>query len=273
MSDQAFASALAGGLGSVLSLAMTYPLDQLRTVQQSKGGTMAEASSRLLEEHGWRGFYKGLKSGLMAMGMSWTTYYYFFTLLQSRAKAALTAEEYLSEISNLWIATQAGVITCTTMEPFWTINTRQKLTAASHAGTEEAGMLAVGKQIVTEEGVGKLFGGLLPSLLLVSNPAIQFMLVEWIKRSIPALANSPFLMGAFTKFVATVLTYPLQTLKTVLQTKPGATPKKLKGPYDGLSTKLFGTVLTSAFMFLFHSMLLKLTLRLVAGKNRLLGGR
>ena len=37
-------------------------------------------------------------------------------------------------------------------------------------------------QIVRQEGVGALWNGTFPSLLLVLNPAIQFMIYEGLKR-------------------------------------------------------------------------------------------
>lgn len=39
-------------------------------------------------------------------------------------------------------------------------------------------------QIASEEGVGALWNGTLPSLLLVLNPAIQFMIYEGLKRQL-----------------------------------------------------------------------------------------
>lgn len=37
-------------------------------------------------------------------------------------------------------------------------------------------------QIITNEGVGTLWNGTLPSLILVLNPAVQFMIYEAMKR-------------------------------------------------------------------------------------------
>lgn len=39
-------------------------------------------------------------------------------------------------------------------------------------------------QIISDEGVGALWNGTLPSLLLVLNPAIQFMIYEGLKRQL-----------------------------------------------------------------------------------------
>jgi len=301
-SATAFASSLAGGLASVMSLSLTYPLDQLRTVQQAKGTSIGESFSTLYGTDGWKGFYKGLSSGLVAMGLSWATYYYFFSLFQLRARLQFGSKT-LSDFTNLRIATQAGVIVCVLMEPVWVVNTRQKL--AAKADPDDPGLSILGQllHLLRTEGIAKLYGGILPSLLLVTNPALQFMTAEWL-RQIPALCDKNFLLGALSKLVSTVITYPIQTVKTKLQkssTKPVDPPRERTfsklllvedqqqtspvgggGPpasppvhhkrtlleqflrlYRGMSVKMVGTVLTSAFMFLFHSILVRITLPLI----------
>lgn len=66
-----------------------------------------------------------------------------------------------------------------------------------------------------EEGAGALWSSTLPSIILVSNPSIQFMVYEALKRRCETLnialsAGTIFSLGAISKCVATVLTYPLQ---------------------------------------------------------------
>ena len=64
----------------------------------------------------------------------------------------------------------------------------------------------------------------MPSLMLVTNPAIQFMTYESIKRRVLASfggAQPPawifFIIGAIAKAVATAMTYPLQLVQTKLR--------------------------------------------------------
>jgi len=77
-----------------------------------------------------------------------------------------------------------------------------------------------------QEGVTSLWNGTIPSLILVSNPAIQFMTYEAIKRRLCALCDKQqlsglayFFVGAVAKAVATVLTYPLQLVQTKLRVR------------------------------------------------------
>lgn len=73
------------------------------------------------------------------------------------------------------------------------------------------------------EGVSKLWSGAVSSLVLVSNPAIQFMIYESVKRRVTNVTGSNpsawvyFTIGAFAKTVATALTYPLQLVQTKLR--------------------------------------------------------
>ena len=65
--------------------------------------------------------------------------------------------------------------------------------------------------------------------MLVSNPAIQFMVYEFLKRRTMGVAEDGnvnkkeltaityFLMGALAKTVATVFTYPLQLVQSKLR--------------------------------------------------------
>jgi hypothetical protein len=77
-----------------------------------------------------------------------------------------------------------------------------------------------------QEGVTSLWNGTIPSLILVSNPAIQFMTYEAIKRRLHAVCEKQqlsglvyFFVGAVAKAVATVLTYPLQLVQTKLRVR------------------------------------------------------
>jgi hypothetical protein len=81
-------------------------------------------------------------------------------------------------------------------------------------------------KIAQQEGVTSLWNGTIPSLILVSNPAIQFMTYEAIKRRLHAICDKQhlsglvyFCVGAVAKAVATVLTYPLQLVQTKLRVR------------------------------------------------------
>ena len=70
------------------------------------------------------------------------------------------------------------------------------------------------------EGYEKLWGGILASLILVSNPAIKFTAYEYLKRILLPPTESQlspakaFFIGALASAIATVITYPIQVVQT-----------------------------------------------------------
>ena len=81
--------------------------------------------------------------------------------------------------------------------------------------------------IARTEGVAALWAGALPSLVLVTNPAIQFMIYEMLKRRVQRWQNTDkvkgstaLLLGAISKSLSTVLTYPLQVVQSKLRVSP-----------------------------------------------------
>ena len=71
------------------------------------------------------------------------------------------------------------------------------------------------------EGLSALWSSTLPSLILVSNPSIQYMVYEALKRrcaylGVPLSSGTVFTIGAVSKCVATVLTYPIQVRTSII---------------------------------------------------------
>ncbi|RVW41323.1 Peroxisomal nicotinamide adenine dinucleotide carrier [Vitis vinifera] len=81
------------------------------------------------------------------------------------------------------------------------------------------------QEVYGEAGVRGFWKGVLPTLIMVSNPSIQFMLYETMlkklrkrrasqkKDSGGITASEIFLLGALAKLGATVVTYPLLVVK------------------------------------------------------------
>lgn len=80
------------------------------------------------------------------------------------------------------------------------------------------------------EGLTSLWKGLSSSLILVLNPIIQFVIYEQLKKVIPVDKESKlydlviFLIGAISKMISTLCTYPL----TVIRTKQHISVEKKK---------------------------------------------
>ncbi|KAK2160776.1 hypothetical protein LSH36_127g12005 [Paralvinella palmiformis] len=71
-----------------------------------------------------------------------------------------------------------------------------------------------------KEGISALWSGTVPSIILATNPAVQFMVYEALKRRIQGQGKQKnlasltyFAMGAVSKMAATIVTYPLQVVQ------------------------------------------------------------
>lgn len=183
-----------------------------------------------------------------------------------------------SVVLDLIFGMLAGVVNVLSTTPFWVVNNRLKLVATNGLDTVPYANLLEGLIYVgNTEGFAGLWAGTVPSLMLVINPAIHFMVYEALKRRVLARYNSIsgwgfFGIGAVAKAVATVLTYPLQLVQTKLrrgsyhdETNGDHLPKNVnvlqlilfelkhngfKGLFRGMEAKLMQTVLTAALMFL-----------------------
>jgi len=108
--------------------------------------------------------------------------------------------------------------------------------------------------------------GLLASIVLCSNPAIQFVSYERLKRyhagrRVKITQVEAFVMGAIAKAIATIVTYPYQVVQSRLrmQENQSTSPQAclwdiienegVIGLFSGMGTKMIQTVLNSAIMF------------------------
>lgn len=142
------------------------------------------------------------------------------------------------------------------------------------------------REVYDEAGITGFWKGVIPTLIMVSNPSMQFMLYETMltklkkKRALKGSNNvtalETFLLGAVAKLGATVTTYPLLVVKSRLQAKQVTTGDKrqqykgtldailkmiryegLYGFYKGMSTKIVQSVLAAAVLFMIKEELVK----------------
>lgn len=269
--------AISGAAGSVVAMGTLFPLDTVKSRLQLEEGREAKHTLAMIHDlvvkEGPLTLYRGMVPVLQSLCASNFVYFYtFHGLKMLKSKRNQTAG------NDLMVASIAGIVTVLTTTPLWVVNTRLKMRGigqGSERNNNEYNTLLDGLiQICKYEGLGKLWAGTLPSLMLVTNPAIQFMTYESIKRRITATlqgAQPPawmfFAIGAVAKTISTALTYPLQLVQTKLRhghKYPNLPPdagtleilmyilKKqgVAGLYKGMEAKLLQTVLTTALMFL-----------------------
>jgi hypothetical protein len=121
----------------------------------------------------------------------------------------------------LLLGAVAGALAQIFTIPVSVCTTRQQ----TQLGEERKGLIATAKEVISEDGITGLWRGLKPSLVLVVNPAITYGLFERFKEVMYPTANrltpgQSFMVGAASKTVATIVTYPYIMAKVRMQYKP-----------------------------------------------------
>ena len=121
--------------------------------------------------------------------------------------------------------------------PIWVVNTRM---TARKSDADEAlpgakpakapttlGTLAA---IIKDEGFARLFAGVMPALVLVINPILQYTFFEQMKNMIAkkrrVTPTDAFYLGALGKLLATSITYPYITVKSRMHVAGRDGPKE-----------------------------------------------
>ncbi|GAA0147562.1 transporter [Lithospermum erythrorhizon] len=163
------------------------------------------------------------------------------------------------------------------------------------------GTLLAAFEVYNESGITGFWKGIIPTLIMVCNPSIQFMIYETslkhLKRKRAAnkqdvrdiTALEVFLLGAIAKLGATVSTYPLLVVKSRLQAKQeigGNSSYRYSGTFDaiikmiryeglpsfykGMSTKIVQSVFAASVLFMVKEELVKLFAGLLNKRQKVL---
>jgi hypothetical protein len=134
-----------------------------------------------------------------------------------------------------------------------------------------------------------LWKGLIPALLLCSNPSIHYTTYDVLKNRLLSRSynrgngtrlsmSQSFVLGLVSKFVATIVTYPLIRAKVILMVTSETSMVSslirsykeeggIKGLYRGCDWQLIHTLLKSALMMMVRESITEQTHRLVLGSN------
>ncbi|XP_028417399.1 peroxisomal membrane protein PMP34-like [Dendronephthya gigantea] len=291
--------AFAGALGGITSLSVFFPLDTARTRLQiddkRKAKTTWKVVYEIFEEEGLSALYRGLLPVLSSLYCSNFVYFYTFNGLKA---AYITKNSPETAIVDLLFGFLAGIINVLITTPLWVANTRIKLQGVNLKSEEMnkkvqykyTGLLDAVQQIFREEGFRGLWSGTRASLVLATNPAIQFTVYETVKRYMRGTNRelpswNYFLIGAIAKTVSTILTYPCQIAQCKQRTGYWKDESKrpnfiviiaqilrqagVRGLYKGLEAKLTQTVLTAAFMFLTYEKILAFAFSLLGVERQI----
>lgn len=294
---ESVAEATSGAVGALVSTTLLYPLDTCKTKYQAEVRAFNQQKYRNISDVFWEAIstrqvlslYQGLGTKNFQSFISQFIYFYGYSFFK-RLYLRKTGKKTIGAKANLIVAAAAGACTVVVTQPLDTASSRMQ--------TSEFGK-SKGLLKTLSEGTWKeAFGGLGISLLLTSNPSIQYTVFDQLKQRLltrqgsrkTGIASSPealsafsaFLLGAVSKCVATVVTYPAIRCKVMIQaaesdedgkteadkksqkTISGAlfTIWKREGPlgfFKGLQAQILKTVLSSALHLMIKEKITKTT--------------
>uniref|UniRef100_R4FMG3 Putative mitochondrial carrier protein n=1 Tax=Rhodnius prolixus TaxID=13249 RepID=R4FMG3_RHOPR len=259
--------AISGAVGSMVGMIVFYPLDTVRCRLQLEDKRKARNTIavilELIKEEGIGSLYKGIIPVLQSICASNFVYFYIYNGLKASVKGG------------------EGAINVLLTTPLWMVNTRIKMSGITDVRRYN-GLVDGLVKVSSTEGVPALWAGTVPSLILVSNPAIHMAVYQSIKRRLSwkneISALTYFLMSAIAKMVATIITYPLQLAQAKLRHGPSDLATNsgtiqlliyiirrqgVKGLYKGMEAKLLQTVLTTALMFMTYEKIAAFVFRIM----------
>ncbi|XP_072983711.1 peroxisomal nicotinamide adenine dinucleotide carrier-like isoform X2 [Typha latifolia] len=278
---------------------------------------------QVVKQEGWERLYGGLTPSLVGMAASQGVYYYFYQVFRNRAESAAlkrwkkgVGDGSISIFQSITVAALSGCINVLLTNPIWVVVTRMQTYKKTNKMQPTHGLPCafdetsrnavvenisyrtshVVQEVYDDAGLWGFWNGVTPTLIMVSNPTIQFMLYETILKNLRRKRASNlkgadglttleiFLLGAIAKLGATLVTYPLLVVKSRLQVKQGLDDDKryhykgifdaiekmiyyegLSGLYKGMSTKIVQSVFAAAILFMVKEELVKAAHLLVTG--------
>ncbi|KAF9068964.1 adenine nucleotide transporter [Rhodocollybia butyracea] len=252
------AAALAGALSACFSTAVVYPLDVAKTriqaLPKSKGNdlSMFALIIRIFKREGLVALYRGFGATMLNTFSMQYAYFFFYSFVRNSYISRLTQKlpkgskvPPLSTAAELLLGAIAGALAQIFTIPVSVIATRQQVGRITKTSSElpsnstdvsepivpsDDSFISVAKEIIAEEGVGGLWLGIKPGLVLTVNPAITYGMYERVK-SLLLLAKikagsddklsayQSFVVGSLSKTLATVVTYPYIMAKVRIQAR------------------------------------------------------
>ncbi|KAL2413217.1 Peroxisomal membrane protein PMP47B [Exophiala dermatitidis] len=283
------AHALAGAGGGLLAMTLTYPLITLSTraqVESKRADTSTLAAIKhIINREGITGLYAGLDSALFGISITNFVYYYWYewtkAFFERAAIKAGRAGKKLTTVESMIAGAIAGSATVLLTNPIWVINTRMTARKNDDEGTDpqkkKPSTIGTLLKLLREEGPSSLFAGVLPALVLVINPILQYTIYEQLKHVLEKRRKvgprDAFYLGALGKLLATTITYPYLTVKSRAHVATKDAPVEgmwtslnkivreegWGGLYKGIVPKVSQSVITAAFLFAFKDVLYDMT--------------
>ncbi|KAL9408023.1 hypothetical protein AB3S75_046549 [Citrus x aurantiifolia] len=300
--------ATSGAIGALVSTTILYPLDTCKTKYQAEVRARHQQKYRNISDVLWEAIstrqvlslYQGLGTKNLQSFISQFIYFYGYSFFK-RLYLQKSGDKSIGTRANLIVAAAAGACTVIVTQPLDTASSRMQ--------TSEFGKSKGLWKSLSESTWSEAFDGLGISLLLTSNPSIQYTVFDQLKQrllrrqlkretgkepspeALPAF--SAFFLGALSKCVATFLTYPAIRCKVMLQAAESdedginQAPQRNKstvsdalcsiwkreGPlgfYKGIQAQILKTVLSSALLLMIKEKITKTSWVLLLALQKIL---
>lgn len=158
---------------------------------------------------------------MIISGYEWTRAWF-----EKAALKAGRASMKLTTVESMLAGALAGSATVLITNPIWVVNTR--MTTRKNDSEEQVlpgskpvkapSTLGTLLALIRDEGPTRLFSGVMPALVLVINPILQYTFFEQMKQFLEkkrrVTPKDAFYLGAMGKLLATSITYPYITVKS-----------------------------------------------------------
>ncbi|CAN1219972.1 Peroxisomal adenine nucleotide carrier 1 [Linum perenne] len=206
---ESIAEATSGAIGSLLSTTILYPLDTCKTKYQAEARAHGHRRYRHLSDvlfeavsnKQFLSLYQGLGTKNLQSFVSQFVYFYGYSYFK-RLYLEKSGSKKIGTKANLILAAAAGACTAIATQPLDTASSRMQTSAFG----KSKGLW----ETLTEGEWSNAFDGLGISLLLTSNPAIQYTVFDQLKQKLlkgdqaeTLSAFTAFLLGALSKSIAT----------------------------------------------------------------------
>ncbi|WBW70578.1 mitochondrial carrier, FAD Flx1 [Schizosaccharomyces osmophilus] len=214
--DQAIAGLSAG----ICSTLVMHPLDLAKVQMQASSNPKGISLLHVLRDNlkytgSIRSLYHGLGVNTLGSAISWGTYFYVYGFTKSLFLGAPSSEPIpITAMQTLISSAFAGCIVAALTNPMWVVKSRILSRTA-----DQSNPFYVLYQLLRKEGVRGCYAGFTPSLLGVSQGALQFMAYEKLKiwhKGQPSNVDY-LIISAASKVFAAINMYPLLVVRTRLQ--------------------------------------------------------
>jgi len=224
-SKSALREAISAFIGGGLAFLLSYPAYTL-FVRRSMAKTIKCGFSRLFD---------GILLGFFASAISDALYFSLYHL-ESFSGSSSFLRSSVAAFSNSMLTT-----------PLWVLVTHKQLTE------KQVGVMRIAISIYNERGIGGFFDSLSMNLLMCIFPVVRQVSLDLVLRLYVIDDQSQVAVAAsLSSIIATVVTYPLQKARVMLQS--GETPPKVSSIwhylYDGVTFKVLDTCLKTFILFL-----------------------